>query len=153
MSNAQTKPTSEQQDLNGSPETAMNTLRWLKWLKARVYELVDQDEIRKDRDAVRAVQIEKARQLRVDTDFASQRQSLEIADKTSQIEARRVLSLQRLKNMFVELRNEAPELMVGLSFTDFLKSCESFLNDINAGKEITEGEHVLIEAPIKPSKR
>lgn len=149
--NAENKPTTEQQDLKGPLEAARDTLLWIKWLKARVYELIDRDEIRKDRDAARAVHTEQARKLKVETDFASQRQQLEFADKTSQIQARRVLCLQRLKNIFIELRKEAPEVMLGVSFPEFLKSSESFVTGVYSGTGATEGNFLLIEAPVEAS--
>lgn len=121
-------PTVSVSELAGNAaDTTATSLQFLAWLRKQIYEFVDKDEIRKDRSAVREMHQEQARALRVATDWQQRKGQLDLIDQESQIKARLVLSLQRMKDMFLDLRREDPEMMKGVTFPQFLGWCREFL--------------------------
>lgn len=130
--------------LTDNAEAIAKTGQLVDWIKRQVYLIVDRDEIRKDRSAVRAYHEEQTRRLRVTTDIEQRRSALGLIDQQSQITARIILSIKRLKDIFVELRREDPTMLAALTFEQFLESCKSFM------RTTTGAEFELLQPPLLP---
>lgn len=126
----ETSPNFENPACSSTPDNAWE--KKANWIRKKLVEFLSVEETNAYRDALKQVELEKARRLRIENDFVAEKQQIELdrmrvrkdleqEDVKSQITARNVLSIQRLTNAYINLKENSPDVMNEVAFQDYIE--------------------------------